>query len=58
VRVEYHLTEKGRALEAVMDAVGSWAEAWIPQPVAEATCAERESACAAEDEGKATGRPS
>lgn len=29
VRVEYRLTEKGRALEAVIGAVGEWAENWV-----------------------------
>jgi len=28
VRVEYSLTEKGRALESVVRAVADWAEAW------------------------------
>lgn len=28
VRVEYSLTEKGRALESVVRAVAGWAEAW------------------------------
>jgi DNA-binding HxlR family transcriptional regulator len=30
VRVEYSLTPKGRALTQAMDAIGTWAEAWIP----------------------------
>lgn len=30
VRVEYHLTEKGRALGAVVAAVSGWAEQWLP----------------------------
>ena len=30
VRVEYYLTEKGRALESVVRAVVGWAEAWSP----------------------------
>jgi len=29
VRVEYRLTEKGRALDQVMDGIASWAERWI-----------------------------
>jgi DNA-binding HxlR family transcriptional regulator len=29
VRVEYHLTEKGRALESVVEAVSGWAEEWL-----------------------------
>lgn len=30
VRVEYRLTEKGRALVPVVEAVSSWAEQWMP----------------------------
>jgi len=36
VRVEYELTEKGRALEAPLRALGEWASVWIesvPEPV-------------------------
>lgn len=29
VRVEYELTEKGRALENVVAAIGEWAERWV-----------------------------
>ncbi len=29
VRIEYHLTEKGRDLGAVMDAVSDWAHQWL-----------------------------
>ena len=29
VRVEYELTEKGRALEEPLRAVGEWASAWV-----------------------------
>jgi DNA-binding HxlR family transcriptional regulator len=29
VRVEYELTEKGRALHVVVDALGEWADRWI-----------------------------
>lgn len=32
VQVEYHLTEKGRDLEPVLDAVLNWAHRWIPVP--------------------------
>ena len=32
VRIEYHLTEKGEALEAVMNAIGLWAERWVEPP--------------------------
>ena len=44
VRIEYHLTEKGRSLEAVLASVSQWAEAWIEAPVAEARCEEVERA--------------
>ncbi|MBX6353307.1 MAG: helix-turn-helix transcriptional regulator [Thermoflavifilum sp.] len=30
VRIEYELTEKGRALEPVMDALQEWANRWVP----------------------------
>lgn len=30
VRIEYELTEKGRALEPVMDALHEWANRWVP----------------------------
>lgn len=30
VRIEYHLTEKGRALEPAIEALAGWAETWIP----------------------------
>ena len=29
MRVEYHLTEKGRDLQGVFAAVGAWADRWI-----------------------------
>ena len=32
VRVEYELTEKGRALEHALGAVGKWAERWVSEP--------------------------
>ena len=32
VRVEYALTEKGRALEHALAAVGRWAERWVTEP--------------------------
>src|SRR4051794_20599069 len=32
VRVEYHVTEKGRALEAVFSAISCWAEEWVELP--------------------------
>lgn len=30
VRIEYHLTEKGRALEAAVATIADWAERWVP----------------------------
>ena len=30
VRVEYQLTEKGRALRPVVETIHTWAETWIP----------------------------
>jgi DNA-binding HxlR family transcriptional regulator len=33
VRVEYELTEKGRALEQALAAVGKWAERWVTDPL-------------------------
>jgi len=32
VRVEYELTEKGRALEKALRAIGVWATEWLPAP--------------------------
>jgi DNA-binding HxlR family transcriptional regulator len=32
VQVEYHLTDKGRDLEPVLEALVSWAHRWIPLP--------------------------
>jgi DNA-binding HxlR family transcriptional regulator len=32
IGVEYGLTEKGRALEGPVAALGKWAEKWIPAP--------------------------
>ena len=29
VRIEYHLTDKGHALDSVMDAIADWAEQWV-----------------------------
>jgi DNA-binding HxlR family transcriptional regulator len=33
VRVEYELTQKGRALEPALAAIGKWAEEWVVGPV-------------------------
>lgn len=35
VRVEYQLTEKGRALEPVVKEIHHWAEQWLPLPSSE-----------------------
>lgn len=32
VRIEYRLTEKGRALLPVVEALALWAETWLPDP--------------------------
>ncbi len=40
VRVEYQLTEKGRALEQSLCAVGKWAERWVTDPPPEAATAD------------------
>lgn len=32
VRVEYELTEKGRALEQALASLGRWAERWVADP--------------------------
>jgi DNA-binding HxlR family transcriptional regulator len=32
VRVEYELTEKGRALKPALEAIGVWAEQWVSLP--------------------------
>ena len=29
VKIEYHLTDKGRALGPVLDAIGTWAGDWV-----------------------------
>ena len=33
VRVEYQLTEKGKALKPVIDAIHTWAEQWVDFPI-------------------------
>jgi len=38
VRIEYMMTDKGRALSSVTNAIADWAEAWVDvEPVAEDT---------------------
>jgi DNA-binding HxlR family transcriptional regulator len=34
VRIHYRLTEKGRALAGVVDAVSTWAQEWLPRSAA------------------------
>jgi DNA-binding HxlR family transcriptional regulator len=34
VRVDYELTEKGRALEPSLEAIAAWAERWVAAPAA------------------------
>jgi DNA-binding HxlR family transcriptional regulator len=38
VRVEYRLTDKGRDLQPVVEAIHHWAEEWIPAPEGYETC--------------------
>lgn len=38
VRVEYGLTEKGRALGDVVESISLWAESWLTQPPADDRC--------------------
>jgi len=35
VRIEYSLTSMGRALDASISALGAWAEAWLPEDIAQ-----------------------
>ena len=37
VRVEYHLTDKGRALGAVTEAISDWASEWLVEPADQGT---------------------
>lgn len=37
VRIEYHLTKKGRDLNDVIAALSEWADAWIDTPCSEET---------------------
>lgn len=38
VRIEYHLTDKGASLEAVLVSIATWAESWIDDRSAEERC--------------------
>ena len=40
VRVEYALTTKGRALTNAIDAIGAWAQDWIPENASRASKAQ------------------
>jgi DNA-binding HxlR family transcriptional regulator len=44
VRVEYLLTDKGRALQSAVSAISGWAETWLPDPDAAPRSEEREAA--------------
>ncbi|MBD0320789.1 MAG: helix-turn-helix transcriptional regulator, partial [Gemmatimonadetes bacterium] len=37
VKVEYALTEKGRALATAVDALGAWAHEWMDHPAGQAS---------------------
>jgi DNA-binding HxlR family transcriptional regulator len=60
VRVEYELTEKGRALEQALAAVGKWAERWVTAPpdadAARPTRETRQSAKGSRPVAEASGR--
>jgi DNA-binding HxlR family transcriptional regulator len=60
VRVEYQLTEKGRALEHALGAVGKWAERWITDvpPAAAAEAASRSARRSARSSRPAAAAPS
>ncbi|HYI24506.1 MAG TPA: helix-turn-helix domain-containing protein [Thermomicrobiales bacterium] len=34
VRIEYHLTDRGRDLSNIVEAVSCWATRWLPEPLA------------------------
>jgi DNA-binding HxlR family transcriptional regulator len=53
VRVEYHLTAKGRALDAAMAAVSAWADEWVHSGQASGSA---DSAQPRDDQGDATGQ--
>lgn len=47
VRIEYALTDKGRALEQVMSGVQNWADVWVTEDQCRKACEETESAAPA-----------
>jgi DNA-binding HxlR family transcriptional regulator len=58
VRVEYELTEKGRALEQALAAVGRWAERWVSDtPATPVTAESRRVARAASKAPRAVAKP-
>ena len=50
VRIEYELTDKGRALERVMNDVQNWADSWVTEDQCQKACEEGEPA--ASDRGR------
>ena len=44
VRVEYHLTDKGRGLSEVFEAISAWAGVWVEPPPDDVSHGERERA--------------
>jgi len=40
VKVDYHLTRKGLALEPVLESIGKWATGWVELPEADTSNAE------------------
>src|SRR5262249_38480401 len=52
VRIEYSLTDKGRALSAPLDAIGVWAHDWLAAPRAKAPARARRRGAALTAAGK------
>jgi DNA-binding HxlR family transcriptional regulator len=57
VRVEYELTEKGRALEQALAAVGRWAERWVTDPPVAVAAAEPRRATRTPPKARETSKP-
>jgi DNA-binding HxlR family transcriptional regulator len=58
VRVEYHLTAKGRALAVVVASISAWAEEWVTPPASLAAAPTPDShLVAASDHAARRGRP-
>lgn len=60
VRVEYELTEKGKALGPALGAIGQWAERWLPAdatPTSSGTARRQARARAASTAASAPARP-